>query len=359
MRAYVPAFALVLLGACGDPLASFEDVSDVTFAQDAQIAVVPTQTARAEKQGILARLWQQPEDSQMAEDAPATDTAVLQDSPSGAPVETVATETAAPPATPPVSAPTKPRRAVLRWLTGGAKPAADDPSPELIADPDKVAVLTAEAIDAKADAPADPAGADAVQLASLSPAPAESRRRGLFSRSRAAPKRSANSPDVAFGTVMPFGQVGRVCDAKSQPLGRKIETFGRRGQAYTLYDSAPDSTGPRTFYITGFDDKCPRQFTAALAMFGAPQMHEQLRYGSPSTSYPYSETDKAYEKIKARVCGVAARKPCGASIERLERNTVFVSTYERFTNNGRWADLLIHDGSVVATAIKAPGQRVN
>lgn len=163
---------------------------------------------------------------------------------------------------------------------------------------------------------------------------------------------------MPFGIILPFGEVGRVCEARSKPLGSKIETSGGRGQTYKLYDSAPGATTPRTFYITGFSDNCPRQFTAALALFGAPAMHEQLRYGRPATTYPYSSTDKAYEKIKSRVCGVGPRTPCGAKIERLERDTVFVSTYERFTDNGRWADLLVHDGQVVATAMKWPGQRV-
>ena len=59
-------------------------------------------------------------------------------------------------------------------------------------------------------------------------------------------------------------------------------------------------------------------------MFGAPSMHEQLRYGQPSEEYPYSDTDKAYEKIKSQICRVGKRKPCGSAISRLERDTVFI-----------------------------------
>jgi len=159
--------------------------------------------------------------------------------------------------------------------------------------------------------------------------------------------------DIAFGTVLPFGEVGRVCEARTRPLGKRIDKAGG-GRGYALLDSKPGHTGPRTFYVTGFSDGCPRQFTATLALFGAPSMHEKLRYGQASTKYPYSETDKAYERVKAKVCGVTRRKPCGAKINRLERNTVFISTYERFTNNGRWADILVHDGKVMAASVKTP-----
>lgn len=161
----------------------------------------------------------------------------------------------------------------------------------------------------------------------------------------------ATAADVAYGTLLPFAVVGRVCEAKSRPKGARVE---RSEAGYDLYDSAPGIPEARTFYVTGFADGCPRQFTAALAMFGAPSLHEQLRYGLPSDAYPYSDTDKAYEKVKSAICRVGRRKPCGSRIRTLERNTVFVSTYERSTYNGRWADILIHDGSVLATSLKDP-----
>lgn len=63
----------------------------------------------------------------------------------------------------------------------------------------------------------------------------------------------------------------------------------------------------RTFYVTGFKDNCPRQFTAVLALFGSPQIHDQLRYGKPSKLDPYSTTDKAYEKMKSPVCKVVKK----------------------------------------------------
>lgn len=169
-----------------------------------------------------------------------------------------------------------------------------------------------------------------------------------------APRRSdSTSVDLQFGESPPFGVVGRVCGVKSSQLGARLEKSGR-GRSYAIYDSAPGATYPRAFYVTGFRDGCARQVTAALVMFGAPSMHEALRYGRPSDIYPYSATDKAYEKVKASVCKVSRRKPCGGRIKQLERDTVFVSTYERFTNNGRWADVLLHDGKVMAASIKTP-----
>ena len=168
---------------------------------------------------------------------------------------------------------------------------------------------------------------------------------------RAAP-RKAKVPDVAKGELLAFGDIARVCEAKGTKLGKKVESFGRGSQGYVLYDTKPNSTVPRTFYVTGFSDRCPRQFTAALAMFGAPSMHEQLRYGQASKKHPYSETDKAYERIKGRVCGTSRKQPCGSRISQLERNTVFISSYERFTHNGRWSDVLLHRGTVAASAIK-------
>lgn len=163
-----------------------------------------------------------------------------------------------------------------------------------------------------------------------------------------------DAQDVPMGTILPFGQIARVCDAKGKNVGKLVEQAARRGARYKLYDSVPNSASPRTFYVKGFKDNCPRQFTAALALFGTPELHEQLRYGLPAKEYPYSTTDKAYEVIKSQVCGVARSKPCGPRISRLEQTTVFVSAYENFSANARWADMLLHKGSVLAASLKTP-----
>jgi hypothetical protein len=86
----------------------------------------------------------------------------------------------------------------------------------------------------------------------------------------------------------------------------------------------------------------------ALALFGSPTMHEQLRYGLPSKVQPYSLTDQAYEGIKRSVCGASKNKPCGEKITKLEKNTVFISMYDRIGSNASWSNILIHDGWVLA-----------
>lgn len=223
----------------------------------------------------------------------------------------------------------KPRGGLLGFLRGRA---------------DAAKAVEAPAEDADAPAPSE--------AASTAPA-----RRGLFGLGGggAAGAPSAGAPDaqqVSFGTALPYGQIARVCDAPVRRLGQKTESYPERGRGYTLYDSAPGSEGQRTFYLTGFSDGCPRQFTAALAIFGDPESYEQIRYGPAGASMPRSVTDSAYEKVKNRVCRVRTGKPCGRRMSRLARNTVFVSVYERFGSNPRWKDILLHDGEVIAVDVK-------
>jgi len=153
--------------------------------------------------------------------------------------------------------------------------------------------------------------------------------------------------DVTYGTQLPFGQVGRVCDAKGRNLGKAVGDIDAPG--YKIFDSAPDVVSKRTFYLTGFSDGCPRQFTAATALPAAPSRYEEFRYGPAGANLPYGATDKAYDKLKRSECGVGKRKPCGS---KLDRSTFFVSAYEFYGNNARWASILIHNGAVLETAIK-------
>lgn len=158
--------------------------------------------------------------------------------------------------------------------------------------------------------------------------------------------------EIAFGTVLPYGRVAAICGVPKRDMGKKIAGFPDRRETFALYDSDPGNTAAHTFYLTGFDDGCARQFTASLAVFGSVAMHEQLRYGLPAEVQPYSDTDKAYETLKARVCRVPKRAPCGERISRLERDTVFLSIYERFGDNARWKNLLLHDGDLLAHDVK-------
>lgn len=167
-----------------------------------------------------------------------------------------------------------------------------------------------------------------------------------------------NAPDGRLatpGVQLPYGIVARACDIPRRQLGREVAKYPESNPVYRLFDSDPGNTAPHTFFLTGFPDGCARQFTGALALFGSPAMHEQLRYGAPAKSLPYSDTDKAYEKIKRTVCGVGRNKPCGSRVSRLERDTAFISVYEHFGDSPRWATILVHDGRVVARDVKSGG----
>ncbi|MEM8576777.1 MAG: hypothetical protein AAGF60_02915 [Pseudomonadota bacterium] len=381
-RAWIILLACGMLAACGNPLAGVERISDVTLAEGEAVpaalpsaeevsnpepvlgrlieeAQVPEASAvpeaeipapEARPRGLLSRVWATVRPEPEPVPAPAPDLPV--DAPAAAPEETPSLADAdADPA------------------TEVAEPVDPDPATDVAAADRPASELPPVAEDAPARTglfglfrrPA-PSGEE-TRTASLSPqpsgpapagiAPGAERGSRFGTRQNRPARRGADTRDVTYGTVLPYGQIARVCDAKRQPLGRKMDKAPRT-RGFTLYDSNPDSEGPRTWYVTGFSDGCPRQFTAALAVFGSPSMHEQLRYGRPATEYPYSDTDQAYERIKSRICGVGKRKPCGSRIGTLERNTIFISTYERFGDNARWADVLLHDGEVMAKVIKTP-----
>ncbi len=144
-----------------------------------------------------------------------------------------------------------------------------------------------------------------------------------------------------------------MCEAKGKPLGQKVEKATARG--YSLHDSQPGATGMRTYYITGFADGCPRQLTAANVLLGSVSLYEVLHYGPGGEHLPKAETDRAYEKLKRRICRVGRGKPCGAGLRRMEKNTFFVSAYPSFGDAKSWKELLIHDGSVLASTVKSNG----
>ncbi len=174
------------------------------------------------------------------------------------------------------------------------------------------------------------------------------------------PRRGGSAPrpgapdyrEVPPGTALPYGEIARVCNVPTRQLGTKVEGYPDRGSQYVLYDGQSGATSAHSFYLTGFKDNCARTFTAALVIFGSPESYEQIHYGPSGDSQPLSETDKAYEKVKRKVCGVGKGKPCGSRMKRLARNTVFVSVYERFGSNPRWKNILLHDGEVVAVDLK-------
>lgn len=293
--------AMALLTACADPLAEVPRLSDVAVADtDPAAAALPSEDELS-REGFFG--------------------------PNGVnSAETPAAEESA--------APAKPGGLFgLFRRAAGAAAAAPEPRPESDDENVEVARLTPE---------------DAPGTAATDAAP----RGGLFSGllGGGAPAKDDNLVDVAHGTIVPYGVIARSCDTKRRALGKKVETSS---SGFKLYDTNPGISGQRTFYITGFDDGCPRQLTASNVLLGAPSFYEQLHYGPAGAHLPVGETDTAYEKVKRQVCGSAKGKPCGARINSLERRTVFVNAYALPRDNASWSEMLIHDGSVVATSRKS------
>lgn len=373
VRVILPIY--LLLAACAGPVPEADRPTDTLISSASGPTPFPAEDTGSEREpGTLAAPLSRP------------DAQAVQSAPSGRPVEAVIAEASSDAATnsEPVERVADAQDVVLR--PAGDTDASRDTEPTpvserkgilswLRASPVTDAVLETTDddtmdLDGAPSAPLDPppsqvGDAEAqIRLASLSsdaPPPetqtdlvAPAKRPGLFGRRAVVDSAGMHLRDVSPGAALPFGEVGRVCDARPQNMGKLVEEAARKGPGYSLYDTAPDSAKPRTFFVTGFRDNCARQFTASLAIFGSPEFHEQLRYGLPADEYPYSTTDKAYEKVKTSVCNVARNTPCGARISRLEKTTVFISVYEHFEDNARWADILLHDGALLATAVKTP-----
>lgn len=387
MRGALFIGGMVLLAGCGNPLDRVTKLSDLEVA-DRSIAVnaVPdaaTETAQPEigGAGFLGRLIGRggaPETG--AGDTPQTANIAANES-GGDQSESEGAATGETIAQAPK------RRGILGLIRGAAQPASAPDAPSAQATAQVQAATDTQSAMAPGEAPRqagllglfrrnatkEPLVPDTrVERVALAPGPAAAdgaggadetteplvratpRKRGLFARlggGGAAPT-GPDRYEVPFGTVLPYGQIARVCDTSQRGLGKQVAAYPERGRGYRIIDSDPGSTAPHTFYITGFPDGCARQFTAALALFGSAGMHERIRYGLPKDVHPYSNTDTAYEKIKRKVCRVGRAAPCGAKIGTLERNTVFISVYERFGENPRWADILLHDGAVVAKDFK-------
>lgn len=336
MRKVIIGMTLVLLASgCGDPLRDVPRLADVPVEAEAGQADVLATSA----------------DTETLPAAPVSDTA--------------------------------PKRGLLGFLKGKAD-AVRTPAADAAQAPVGDAAQATAAVAAEDGAATDEAVADDLADVGSSPDDAEvvvveaeeqPRRRGLFGlgggggndvqlaaattsgaprvNRRAAPRPGApDAREIAFGTTLPYGQIARVCGVPGAKLGPVTQTWPERGRGYELHDSAPGSTGAHTFYMTGFKDGCARQFTAALVIFGSPESWEQIHYGPAGESLPVLATDKAYEGVKSKVCRVGKGKPCGSRMRALEKDTVFVSVYERFEDNTRWKNILLHDGEVVAMDMK-------
>ncbi|MCL7406744.1 MAG: hypothetical protein EBR05_07920 [Marivivens sp.] len=174
-------------------------------------------------------------------------------------------------------------------------------------------------------------------------------RGGFFGRMFARNSDDAETPAepadaVPIGTFLPYGVIAPVCGVSTSDMGQKVESVA----GYTVYDAGGDTSVPRTHYITGFADGCARQVTAAVVMFGDVGTHEMVRYLTPESALPYTDTDSTYEAIKSSVCRVGHGVPCGAQLDALGRNTVFMTVYETFGTNPEWTNILLHNGDVAA-----------
>lgn len=363
MMRFAMACTLPVLVACGDPFAGIERVSEgAVLPQRSASAALPSEEELARERSILGDLLSEREPT--LPEGTAGEAQALDSSADAAVAEanvgSAGRTTGAAPAPEGAVAddqtqivvrqaePISPTRGgVLGWLHRAAQ--------------NKMAVSSGEAeitpvVPSPSDTDLPPAkpNAETTQVASVPDLVEPQKRRGLLGTERMQARNGPDKMDVVPGTILPFGTVARVCEANPARTSKIVDKAARKGRGYALFDTQPDSTQPRTFYVTGFSDNCPRQFTASLALFGDPAFHEQLRYGLPAKDYPYSTTDTAYEKLKRQVCNVGRNTPCGDRIDRLSRNTTFISAYENYTDNARWADMLVHDGTLLATALKTP-----
>jgi hypothetical protein len=156
---------------------------------------------------------------------------------------------------------------------------------------------------------------------------------------------AARVPSGSGGAVAASAASGSAvtpaCGVSDTALGSAIGS----ASGYTVHDTAPGSTEPRTHHVTGFSDGCPRAVTAALVLFGDVATYETVHYAAHAEDR--AATDLAYEDIKARVCGTPRGQPCGDRLPRLAQDTVFLSLYPVFGAEEH-RDLLLHAGEVAA-----------
>ena len=335
--------AAVMLAGCGDPLRDVARLNDVAVSDSAATVTQSPAEARTTGGGLFGRLLnRQPDDPTNAAVEAALESAA--DS-----VETAEDAAAPEPVADAASEPTE-RRGGFLGIFGGTSRSAAEPDRE-----------STEAIDLRAETERAEPESVAVSAPAAAAAEPERERRGLaglFRRSpdRTVPRNGPDAADVPAGTVMPFGEIARVCGLRANEMGRQVDAEA----GYRIFDTIPNSTSPRPFYITGFDDDCARTFTGAVVVTGDVETHEFVRYRPSNERIGYTTTDNAYEALKASVCRVGRGQPCGERRTRLDRNTQFVTVYNFFGGTfsavpTQWAQILVHDGEVLAMSIKDGG----
>lgn len=354
----LPACAQLGLG--GDPMANVPTLSEVELATDAETAQLVSTNEGSETpvSDLIGELISSADSSESDPEA-ATDGAAVSD--------------LQPQAAPEAPMPTGP----FAWLRRNLAP-PQPATPEPVAEPD---VQVAGAIEGTASIDVEVAATDTPETPPASQF-TQPQRAGFFSWLQ--PRPPANTGEVVeaaapttgqsqagglgilsgFGSSEPrpdplaadvpalagleFGVVGRTCGIRRREMGSEILS----SSGFKIYDTNPGSTNLRPHYITGFDDRCPRQFSAALVMLGDVGTHELVRYSRTRVTLDYSSTDTAYERIKGRFCGVGEGQPCGNRLERLGAKTTFVTAYRSFGAAPVWAEFLLHDGALAAVDLE-------
>lgn len=315
--------AAVLLAGCGDPLREVARIDEVALPEGpAEEAVLAAR--EADDRPLLARIFAGRRPAPEANDAPEEDAGSPAKASGG--ISKAEQDAAAAPRAPK-------RRGVLGWFTRQS---------------DERTTRT-ELPGAENIAPGD---------GEASRAPERTRRAeeeagsgifgGLFGKRKAARLTGPEADEVAPGTQLAFGEIAGVCAISHRELGRQVARSGGGKGKYRLHDSAPGSTAMRPFYITGFDDGCPRTVTAALAIFGSASHYEALRESGAKKGRDKGAADKAYDKARRKLCGARIGKDCGAMAGELETETAFLTVYDRFGTARNWRDILLHDGAVLA-----------
>lgn len=328
---------MLLVSACGDPLRDVPRLSDVDLAEDVGETPAVVAPDPDERTSFLGRFLNRDQDEVANAEAQADlaiDTAIvglLQEQTTEVPASTdtlITDAEGAIDATDPAQVLPEPRRVRL-WPFGRRNRTAQTPTFDENPSVEEAPTL------AIAQAPA---------------AQAPAQRRGLFGR-RKAVHTGPDAQTVEQGARLPFGEIATVCGVSTSDLGTQVGRHPDNRSGFRIYDTIPNASAPRTYYITGFDDGCARQFTANIVTPGGPLSHEFVRYEARPNA-PMSATDLAYEQVKNSVCRSSNGKPCGAQLLRLESNTIFLSVYERFGTNSDWVEILLHDGRVLAVSRK-------
>lgn len=181
----------------------------------------------------------------------------------------------------------------------------------------------------------------AVLVAAALAAPARAQESGglgrLFKRPPAEVAKGAEA-------VAEDGPVTKVCGLRGGALGQQVaEAPG----GWTLHDVAPGSMSPRAFHVTGFADRCPREITGAVAVFGSAELYELLHFGPLKVAHRDDDVAQAYGALRQKACG-SATAPCSEKGQaELARTVVFVNVYP-VAGSDDHVDMLLSGGKLVA-----------